>query len=229
VNRASRERRRRRIYVAALVFVGLALVGAAAALALDIKSKSAPASIDSAAQSERQLPPPRRREATTGEGNAPAKQEPVRIQMPPPKRIEIPAIGVSAPVIPLGLEGDRTLEVPEDFSETGWFTGGPEPGERGAAVIVGHVDSKTGPAVFYRLRALRPGDVIEITLEDRSTVQYRVTSSLAVRKSRFPSDLVYAQTRRPTLRLITCDGPFNSSTGHYRDNYIVFATTAEHA
>ena len=242
MNRASRERRRRRVVVAALAFVGLALVGTAAALALVMNSQSATASNDLVAQTERELPPPaathpeagqppegQSGEEAKGERNAQGGRKPVRIQMPPPKRIEIPAIAVSAPVIPLGLNPDRTLEVPEDFDETGWFTGGPEPGERGAAVIVGHVDSKDGPAVFYRLRALRPGDVIEVTLVDRSQVRYRVTSSLVVRKSRFPSDLVYARTRRATLRLITCDGPFNRSTGHYRDNYIVFARLGEHA
>jgi LPXTG-site transpeptidase (sortase) family protein len=227
--------------VAALALVGLALMGAAAALAVEINSK-ATASIDSAAQYERVDPPPtvaapaagepsgdQSSQEPRGDAKASTKREPVRIQMPPPKRIEIPAVGVSAPVIPLGLNPDRTIEVPEDFDDTGWFTEGPEPGEVGAAVILGHVDSKSGPAVFYRLRALRPGDIVAITLEDRSTVRYRVTSSLAARKSRFPTDLVYAQTRRPTLRLITCGGPFNTSTGHCRDNYIVFATIVDDA
>ena len=146
--------------------------------------------------------------------------------MPNPVRIIIPGIGVSAPVISLGLNPDRTLEVPEDYGKTGWFRDGPEPGERGAAVIVGHVDSKTGPAVFYRLRALLPGDVIKVVLENGMTVRFVAHSMRTVPKDDFPTKLVYAKTREPTLRLITCDGVFDESTGHYRDNYIVFARLA---
>jgi LPXTG-site transpeptidase (sortase) family protein len=149
--------------------------------------------------------------------------------MPNPKRIVIPAIDVSAPVVSLGLNPDRTLEVPKDYSETGWFKDGPEPGERGAAVVVGHVDSKDGPAVFYRLRALEPGDLIKIVLTDGSTVRFVAHSTMAVPKDDFPTKLVYAKTRKPTLRLITCDGEFDESTGHYLDNYIVFARAAERA
>jgi hypothetical protein len=73
-------------------------------------------------------------------------------------RIAIPAIGVSAPVVPLGLDRTGALEVPRDFAETGWWTGGARPGERGPAVVVGHVDSSSGPAVFFRLGDLPRGD-----------------------------------------------------------------------
>jgi sortase (surface protein transpeptidase) len=147
-------------------------------------------------------------------------------QKPDPVRIVIPAIGVSAPVIPLGLNGDKTLELPQNFSHTGWWTGGPEPGERGPAVIVGHVDSRRGPAVFHRLRALRPGDRITVVLKDRSRVRFVVRSMKAFPKDRFPTKLVYGKTKQPTLRLVTCDGRFDRSSGHYVDNYIVFATIA---
>lgn len=216
-----RERRRHRIGTATLALLALGLLAAAGALALDNYLKSA--RLDPTAQAQRRLPP------VTGPSPA-AGANPLRHgwprQQPRPKRIEIAAIGVSARVIPLGLNPDRTLEVPQDFDETGWFTGAAEPGERGAAVIVGHVDSESGPAVFYRLRALESGDFIEITLKDGSTVRYVVTSSLAVPKNRFPTARVYTPTRRPTLRLITCDGEFDSATGHYLDNYIVFAKIA---
>jgi LPXTG-site transpeptidase (sortase) family protein len=126
-------------------------------------------------------------------------------------------------VIPLHLNRDRTLQVPSNFVQTGWFVGGPEPGETGAAVIAGHVDSKRGPAVFYRLRALLRGDRIRIVLRDRTIVRFVVTGTKPVPKKRFPWRLVYRRTERPTLRLITCDGAFDRSTGHYVDNYIVFA------
>jgi LPXTG-site transpeptidase (sortase) family protein len=143
--------------------------------------------------------------------------------MPDPQRLFIPAIGLSAPVIPLGLNPDGSLQVPKSFSQTGWFTQGPEPGERGAAVIAGHFDAKSGPGVFYRLRALRRGDRITVALQGGAKVSFAVTSTLATRKTRFPTRLVYRRTPQPTLRLITCDGAFDSSTGHYLDNYIVFA------
>jgi sortase (surface protein transpeptidase) len=144
--------------------------------------------------------------------------------MPRPVRIVIPAIRVSAPVIPLHLNRDRTLQVPKVWTQAGWFVGGPEPGETGAAVIVGHVDSKSGPAVFYRLRALRRGDLIKVVLKNRSSVRFVVTTMRKVPKKRFPTTLVYGRTTTPTLRLITCDGRFDRSTGHYVDNYVVFAT-----
>jgi sortase (surface protein transpeptidase) len=144
-------------------------------------------------------------------------------QMPRPVRIVIPAIGVSAPVIPLHLNRDRTLQVPKGVSQTGWFVGGPEPGENGAAVIVGHVDSYRGPGVFYRLRALRRGDAITVTLKNGSTLRFVVRGFRAAPKKRFPTKLVFGRTKSPTLRLITCDGAFDHATGHYVDNYVVFA------
>jgi sortase (surface protein transpeptidase) len=148
---------------------------------------------------------------------------PIRMEMPEPVRIVVPAIGVSAPIVPLGLNGDRRLQVPGSFSEAGWFRGGPEPGETGAAVIVGHVDSVDGPGVFYSLRALMSGDLVKVTLKNGWTVRYVVRSHLATPKSDFPTELVYEHTNKPTLRLITCDGQFDPSTGHFLDNYIVFA------
>jgi LPXTG-site transpeptidase (sortase) family protein len=146
--------------------------------------------------------------------------------MPDPVRIAIPAIALSAPVIPLGLNSDHTLEVPKDFGDTGWFTEGPEPGETGAAVIVGHLDFRAGPGVFYRLNALEPGDWIAISLENGSTVRYVARSMKTVPKNEFPTELVYAQTRRPTLRLVTCAGELNEATRQHPNNYIVFATIA---
>jgi sortase (surface protein transpeptidase) len=152
---------------------------------------------------------------------------PVNWQMPDPVRLLVPAIGLSSRVIPLGLNPDGTLEVPSSFSDTGWFTKGSEPGERGSAVIAGHFDAKSGPGVFYRLRALQRGDIITVAVKGGSQVRFAVTSTLAVPKTRFPTGLVYGRTSQPTLRLITCDGGFDKSTGHYVDNYIVFATMIE--
>jgi len=144
-------------------------------------------------------------------------------QMPRPVRIAVPAIGVSAPLIPLGLNPDRTMQTPKSYSVAGWFRPGPEPGEVGAAIVVGHVDSHNGPGVFYRLRALRRGDRIGITLVTGRKLQFIVTSSRDVSKQHFPAALVYRHTRRSTLRLVTCGGRFDASTGHYVNNHIVFA------
>jgi LPXTG-site transpeptidase (sortase) family protein len=144
--------------------------------------------------------------------------------MPRPVHISIPAINVSARVVPLGLNPDRTLEVPTNLADTGWFTEGPEPGETGAAVIVGHVASLSGPGVFYLLRELRPGEVIRIRLRGGTLVRYRARSTIVVPKTAFPTKRVYAQTPRPTLRLITCSGRLNASTGQHPDNRIVFAS-----
>jgi hypothetical protein len=142
---------------------------------------------------------------------------------PPPRRIRIPAIGVSAPVIPLHLEPDGTMQTPSNFADTGWFKPGHEPGERGPAVIVGHVDSTTGPAVFYRLRDLRRGNVISVVRGDGSVVRFRIEGLERWPKSSFPSGRVFGRTRISTLRLVTCSGSFDSSTGHYVDNTIVYA------
>jgi sortase (surface protein transpeptidase) len=214
-------RRQRRSWLAALTFVGLTLSLGCFAVA----GAFALAEHPRASQTDRVLPPPSAQaiarvsmQATTTAGR--------KKQMPRPVRIVIPAIGVSAAVIPLHLNPNRTLQVPRNFAQAGWFVGGPEPGENGAAVIVGHVDSKSGPAVFYRLRALRRGDVIKVVQKGGSSLRFVVRSMRKVPKKRFPTKLVYGRTATPTLRLITCDGRFDRSIGHYVDNYVVFASLA---
>jgi len=144
--------------------------------------------------------------------------------MPRPIHITIPAIDVSARIVRLGLNPDRTLEVPTNLADTGWFTEGPEPGERGAAVVAGHVASLGGQGVFHQLRDLQPGDVIRIRLRDGEVVRYQARSMIVVPKTAFPTKRVYAQTMRPTLRLITCSGTPDASTGQHPDNRIVFAS-----
>jgi hypothetical protein len=140
-------------------------------------------------------------------------------------RVVIPAIGVSARVVSLGLNPDRSLEVPTNFATVGWWSGGSAPGERGRpAVLTGHVDSReTGPAVFYRLRELDSGDEVRFIRRDRSVVRFVVDRLEQHPKADFPTAEVYGSTQRPVLRLITCGGTFNDATGHYRDNLIAFA------
>ena len=163
--------------------------------------------------------------AVSGEDLAPRRSRPlIDARAPAPRWIRIAAIGVSAPVVALGLRPDHTLEVPRRWGDTGWYTGGPEPGEQGPAVIAGHVDSTSGPAVFYRLGQLRRGARVDIRRADRSMVSFRVEGVERWPKDRFPTRRVYRRTARSTLRLITCGGGFDTATGHYLDNVIVYAT-----
>ena len=144
-----------------------------------------------------------------------------------PERIIISAIDVNAKVIDLGLNPDGTLEVPTNYAEAGWWSGGSQPGETGTAVIVGHVDSKTDPAVFYDLQQLMPGDLIQMVDRNGKVVNFEVERLKQVSKDNFPTKEVYGVTSSPTLRLVTCGGKFDRSSGHYLDNVIVFASVVE--
>lgn len=140
-----------------------------------------------------------------------------------PVHVRIPAIDVSARVIDLGLNDDGTLEVPDAFDEAGWWTGGAAPGADGPAVVAGHVDSRAGPAVFYRLRELVPGDRVELRDRRGRRVQFVVDRVEQHPKNDFPTDAVYGDTEQPALRLITCGGAFDRSVRSYVDNVIVYA------
>ncbi|WP_432926864.1 class F sortase [Microbispora sp. CA-135349] len=139
--------------------------------------------------------------------------------------LEIPKIGVRTTLMTLGKNPDGTLEVPplDRVDEAGWYRLGPSPGSPGPAVIAGHVDSKEGPGVFFRLGDLRPGDTVRISRKDHTQVVFEVDSLERVPKDRFPTRKVYGMVKFPGLRLITCGGIFDTSSGHYRDNVIVYA------
>jgi sortase (surface protein transpeptidase) len=141
---------------------------------------------------------------------------------PEPVRIDIPRIGVSSSLVRLGRAADGTVEVP-DPEVAGWYAPGTRPGDPGSAVILGHVDSDNAPAVFYRLRELRPGDEILIRRADGSTLRFVVQRTRKYPKARFPTDDVYYPTLSPELRLVTCGGEFDNDWGHYLSNIIVFA------
>lgn len=149
---------------------------------------------------------------------------------PTPVALKIPAIGVSTKVVDVGLDRDRTLQVPPltyaGTHEVAWYDLGPPPGRVGAAVIVGHVDSTTGPAVFYRLRSLAPGSMIQVTAANCQTVSFVVTSVKEYPKAQFPSQRIYGPVSDAELRLITCGGTFDTSTGHYLSNIVAYATMA---
>ena len=141
-----------------------------------------------------------------------------------PLRVRIPAIGVNVALKRLGLNDDATLEVP-GYDEAGWYAGGPRPGEHGPALIAAHRDSAVGPAVFYRLEDLAPGDLVHIDYEEGS-VTFAVRASQSFPKSQFPTERVYGATSGPALRLVTCDGTFDRIVHSYRDNLIVWADPA---
>jgi Sortase domain len=142
----------------------------------------------------------------------------------PPVTLSIPALGVSSALERLGVREDGTLAPPADYGQAGWFAGGVEPGQPGPAVIAGHVDSRTGPAVFYRLGELTAGDVVEVERADGSTVTFRVTDVAEHPKDAFPTEAVYGPVPGSELRLVTCTGVFDDDTGHYVSNLVVFAT-----
>jgi LPXTG-site transpeptidase (sortase) family protein len=144
----------------------------------------------------------------------------------PPATLTIPSIGVIAPVTRLGLERDGTLEVPDSYTETGWWSGGVKPGQSGPAVIVGHVDSETGPAVFANLNEVERGDVVQVSRADGSTVDFEIKRIEEHEKADFPTTRVYGGTADPELRLMTCGGEFDESKGHYERNVIVWASRA---
>ncbi|MDM4718343.1 class F sortase [Micromonospora sp. WMMA1363] len=143
-----------------------------------------------------------------------------------PVRLAVPAIEVSAPVEPVGQARDGSIAVPplERVEETGWYDHGPTPGEPGFAVIVGHVDTKSGPSVFYDLHRLRPGDTIEVTRADHTVVVFQVDSVERFPKDQLPADRVYGADGPPRLRLITCGGDWVGGRTGYADNVIAFAT-----
>jgi sortase (surface protein transpeptidase) len=140
-----------------------------------------------------------------------------------PVRVQIPSIGVDSGLEDLGLGAQGELDPPKEWQSAGWYEDGVVPGAVGPAVIAGHVDSGSGPAVFVDLAKLVPGDEVQVTLSTGAVETFRVTGSERTPKATFPTSDVYGTTPTPSLRLITCDGTFDRSTGHYVDNLIVFA------
>ncbi len=141
-----------------------------------------------------------------------------------PVSLRIPSIGVrSDKLVGLAYTKAGELEVPKDFDTPGWFTPGPTPGQLGPAVIAGHVDSKAGPAVFFKLGALKPGAKVIVGRKDGTTATFSIDRVEQYPKDQFPTDKVYGPTNRAELRLITCGGTFDRSIGHYRDNIVAYA------
>lgn len=212
---------RGRLAAAAALAAGLVVVGIGAGGLITANVSAAPAvkvarpAPIAAPTGQAEAPPTTAVSAApVGKGQAVAK----------PVWVSIPAIGIKkTTLIHLGLNKNGTLQVPHTTTVAGWFTGGPRPGAVGAAVIAGHVDSKTGPGIFFWLRALKPGDKVYVGRADGTMAIFTVTREHMYAKDRFPTKAVYGAVPDAELRLITCGGIFDRSTGSYLSNVVVFA------
>jgi Sortase domain len=145
--------------------------------------------------------------------------------VPRPVRLRIPSIDVRTGLERLGKNEDQTVQVPSHWQHAGWYAGGPRPGEPGSAVLLGHVDSPSGPAVFSRVPQLRLGARVLVDRANGSTVAFRVTRVKRYPRARFPLRQVYWPGLDRELRLITCGGEYVPARGGYQDNVIVFAAS----
>jgi sortase (surface protein transpeptidase) len=145
-----------------------------------------------------------------------------------PASVRIPKIGAQSSLVPLGQNADGTVQVPPVSSplQAGWYIGGAAPGEIGPAVLLGHVDGNSQEGIFFRLHELVTGDQVQVTRADGHVLTFTVTKVQKVAKDTFPTAAVYAATKDPELRLLTCGGAFDHATGHYVDNLIVYAKLA---
>jgi LPXTG-site transpeptidase (sortase) family protein len=153
---------------------------------------------------------------------APARVKPLARSVP--SRLRIPKLHVNSPIMKLGLNADHTIQVPplSQPNLTGWWDGGPTPGEKGASVILGHNVGNGHRSVFEKLGTLKPGDEVQVTRGNGSVATFEITKLEQIPKSRFPTEKVYGKLSYPGIRLITCGGRFDSSWGHHVDNIIAY-------
>jgi hypothetical protein len=144
---------------------------------------------------------------------------------PGPSTLSIPKIGVRAAIVGVGLKANGAMQTP-DPGQVGWYRHGPKPGDPGPAVLVGHIDNRTGPDVFHRLGRLRRGDEILVGRPDGTTTRFLVGRLERHPKTELPASRIWTKSNRPLLRLITCAGTFDHATDHYRDNLILYASPA---
>lgn len=143
-----------------------------------------------------------------------------------PTTVSVPSIGVESHLISLGQNADGSVEVPRDFQTAGWYNGSVTPGQIGPLVIVGHVDSESGPGVFFRLGAVKPGDRVVVGRADGATATFTITGVREYAKNQFPTTEVYGNTSVSSIRLVTCGGAFDNATRHYLSNVVAFGQLA---
>ncbi|MBA3757414.1 class F sortase [Candidatus Saccharibacteria bacterium] len=141
-----------------------------------------------------------------------------------PTRVRIARLEINTTLMPVGRNSDGTMEVPTRYDIAGWYNLAPTPGERGPAIIVGHVDSPRGPAIFWRLRELTPGDIVEVDRADGTTVKFKVDSVQQYPQASFPTQEVYGNIDNAGIRLITCGGVFDRNIHKYSHNTVVFGS-----
>jgi sortase (surface protein transpeptidase) len=204
------------LIVSALAGIGAVMAGLLLLLDPGVPAVIGPAG-DTTAVKPRDVAPP---------GDASAESTVTTMAKSVPTRVRIPKIRVNAPVRPVGLDTDGFVQVPplKRPNLTAWYRLGPTPGQLGPAVILGHVNTKAGPAVFARLPTLAKGDAVEVDRADGSVAAFTVDRVEWVRKRSFPTARVYGNIRTAGLRLITCGGTFDPKAGSYNDNIIVYAT-----
>ncbi|MFG2057027.1 class F sortase [Micromonospora sp. NPDC048930] len=171
--------------------------------------------------------PPTADQASADGDTAAPDPAPTALPRSIPTTISIPRIGVHAEIMSLGLQPDGSIQVPplSEAMKAGWYSLGASPGEVGNAVIVGHVDSAAlGPAVFFNLGALQPGDTISVSRQDGSTATFAVDEVKSYPKTAFPTELVYGPSDKPGLRVVTCGGDFDQNAHSYLNNIIVLAS-----
>ena len=146
-------------------------------------------------------------------------------QLADPKVVSVAALDISARLKPLHLDAKGRLSPPK-YGVAGWYADGPEPGEPGPAVIAGHLDSETGPDVFFKLGQAQRGQRVRVVLADGTRLAFRIAKVEQFSRRNFPTKRVYGATKDPVLRLITCGGDYDHAAGHYKDNLVVFADLA---
>jgi sortase (surface protein transpeptidase) len=172
-----------------------------------------------------EVPRPAARPVPIPSGTAAAAPGPAAAQPAAlPVALTIPAIDVRTKLIRLGVTAQGSLQVPQSTSVAGWYTGSPRPGAVGSSVIAGHIDSYQGPGVFFRLRLLRPGNLVYVREASGKLAVFRVTSVRMYPKDHFPTAAVYGPSPDAELRLITCGGVFDHVTGSYLSNVVAYTT-----
>lgn len=169
-------------------------------------------------------PQPASAAAADAAPDAAGRGAPAPLAFSPAERVRIKGIQVDAPIMPVGLDTDGWVDAPppEDPNLAGWFTGAVSPGEKGTAVVVGHVDNQQGPAVFYGLGSLKKGNHVEVRRKDKKTAIFQIYGIEVFEKENFPGKRVYGNSGTPELRVITCGGGFSKQAG-YDGNVVVFA------
>lgn len=157
------------------------------------------------------------------EQTKPTTLAPKSLSKSDPVKIAVPALGIDSSLVNVGKNPDDTLEVPKDAQDPAWYRLSPTPGELGPSIIVGHVDSETGPGIFWKLNQLQKDQIIEVTRSDNQVARFKVTEVKQFEQNNFPTQEVYGNINHSGLRLITCGGVFNRTTQSYSHNTVVYA------